>query len=71
MRALERQLRDIKDFVARERAAVPGAEAVVEACRLQRTHLQHIAAHLPGYLPSLTSPPGGIGGGAAATRNSK
>lgn len=33
----------------------------MEACELQRAHLQHIAGHLPTYLPSLDSPGSGSG----------
>ena len=39
------------------------------ACTLQQQHLQHIASHLPTYLPSLRSPevagPSAAGGGTA------
>ena len=39
------------------------------ACGLQQQHLQHIAGHLPTYLPSLRSPevagPAAAGGGGA------
>ena len=58
VRALELKLRDIRAFVKREKEAIPQVEAVVEACQLQRRHLQHIARHLPTFLPSLASPPG-------------
>eukprot|EP00887_Chlorella_sp_A99_P000775 scaffold5.g775.t1 len=61
VRALELKLRDIRAFVKREKEAIPQVEAVVEACQLQRAHLQHIAGHLPTYLPSLESPAGGGG----------
>ncbi|KAL4430159.1 hypothetical protein ABPG77_004941 [Micractinium sp. CCAP 211/92] len=54
--ALEHKLRDIRTYVAREAATIPQVEAVVAACQLQRQHLQHIAGHLPAYLPSLRSP---------------
>ena len=56
VRALEHKLRDIRAYVAREAATIPQVEAVVAACQLQRQHLQHIAGHLPAYLPSLRSP---------------
>lgn len=56
MRALEHKLRDIRAYVQREAAAIPQVEAVVAACQLQQQHLQHIAGHLPTYLPSLRSP---------------
>ena len=46
-------MRDIKSYVKREKDAVPRARAVIEAARLQRLHLDHVAANLPTYLPSL------------------
>jgi hypothetical protein len=58
VRALEGKLRDIKAYVKKEKDAIPKALAVVEAAKLQRRHLDHIAAHLPTYLPSLTTPGG-------------
>lgn len=67
VRALEHKLRDIKLYVAREAAAIPQVEAVVAACKLQQQHLQHIAGHLPAYLPSLRSPEVPAGSGAAGT----
>lgn len=36
------------------------------ACTLQQQHLQHIASHLPSYLPSLRSPE--VAGPPAASR---
>jgi hypothetical protein len=57
VRALEVKLRDIKAYVKREKDAVPQAEAVIQAARLQRMHLDHIAAHQPAFLPSLPSRP--------------
>ncbi|KAI7839366.1 hypothetical protein COHA_006891 [Chlorella ohadii] len=48
-------------------------EAVVAACTLQQQHLQHIASHLPTYLPSLRSPEvaGPSAAGGAAKENSR
>jgi hypothetical protein len=57
IRALEIKLRDIKSYVKKEKDAIPKALAVVEACKMQRQHLEHIAGNLPTYLPSLLSPP--------------
>ncbi|KAI3438852.1 hypothetical protein D9Q98_001269 [Chlorella vulgaris] len=56
VRALEHKLQAIKSYVQRESEAIPQVEAVVAACQLQQQHLQHIAGHLPTYLPSLRSP---------------
>lgn len=56
VRALEIKLRDIKSYVKKEKDAIPKALAVVEACKMQRQHLNHIANNLPTYLPSLQSP---------------
>ncbi|KAG7667789.1 hypothetical protein Ndes2526B_g01813 [Nannochloris sp. 'desiccata'] len=56
VRALEIKLRDIRSYVKKEKDAIPKALAVVEACKLQRQHLEHIAGNLPTYLPSLQSP---------------
>jgi hypothetical protein len=56
VRALESKLRDIKSYVKKEKDAIPKALAVVEACKMQRQHLEHIAGNLPTYLPSLQSP---------------
>jgi len=52
------KLRDIKAYVKREKDAIPRAHAVIEAARLQRAHLDHLAANLPAFLPSLASPAG-------------
>lgn len=43
------------------------------ACTLQQQHLQHIASHLPTYLPSLRSPEvaGPSAAGGAAKENSR
>lgn len=65
VRALEHKLRDIKAYVQREAAAIPQVEAVVAACQLQQQHLQHIAGHLPAYLPSLRSPEMPAAGGSS------
>ena len=56
VRALEIKLRDIKSYVKKEKDAIPKALAVVEACKMQRQHLEHIAGNLPTYLPSIHSP---------------
>ena len=56
VRALELKLRDIKNYVKKEKDAIPKALAVIQACELQRRHLQHISANLPNYLPSVQSP---------------
>ena len=78
VRALEHKLRDIKAYVQREAAAIPQVEAVVAACQLQQQHLQHIAGHLPAYLPSLRSPETATaalaaagGGGGSVKENSR
>ena len=62
MRALEGRLREVKDFLKQEKAAIPLAEAALAAITLQQAHLAHIGAHLPTYLPSL---PDAAGGGGA------
>jgi hypothetical protein len=56
VRGLESKYRAIRSFVRREAEALPRVEAIVEACRLQRVHLDHVAARLPARLPSLPSP---------------
>jgi hypothetical protein len=56
VRALEIKLRDIKSYVKKEKDAIPKALAIVEACKMQRQHLEHISGNLPTYLPSLQSP---------------
>ena len=57
MRALEAKMKDIRAYIRGEKEAIPKARAVIESCKLQREHLDHIAAHLPTYLPSRSSPP--------------
>ena len=55
VKALETKLKDIKAYVKKEREAIPKALALHEACKSQSLHLDHIAAHLPRYLPSLST----------------
>lgn len=49
-------MKDIKLYIRGEKDAIPKARAVIESCKLQREHLDHITTHLPTYLPSRSSP---------------
>jgi hypothetical protein len=52
-------MNDIKLYLKKEKEDISYAQAIATACELQAQHLEHIAAHLPTYLPSLhsVSPP--------------
>lgn len=63
VRELEGRVRGVREQLARDRAALPAAQAVIRAATLQQRQLEHVEACLPTFLPSLPPTPPVHGGG--------
>lgn len=55
MQAIEQKLRDIQNFIGREKQAITKARALIKACALQQDQLEYISTHLPTRLPEANS----------------
>lgn len=54
VQAIEQKLREIQQFITREKQAIAKARAVISACTVQQDQLQYISTHLPTRLPQAT-----------------
>ena len=55
VQAIEQKLRDIQNFIAREKQAITKARALIKASALQQDQLEYISTHLPTRLPEANS----------------
>lgn len=51
-----RRVRELREAIARERAALPGARRLVRAAKAQAERLQEVESGLPSYLPGSVEP---------------
>lgn len=52
--ALEVKLRDVHSYLKKERNALPRLQSLIHSARQQHQHVNHIAAHIPTYVPTTT-----------------
>jgi hypothetical protein len=53
--ALEVKLRDVHNYLKKERNSLPRMQSLIHSARQQHQHVNHIAAHIPTYVPTTTT----------------